>query len=139
MVVPPEGQLKKQIAYYFHDRPFTGHAGRDGLTQKIMACFWWPGINEWIKNYVKGCMVCQQNKNLTHQQRTPQFCIPAHLKALPFKVIAMNLITQLPNSEGSDAILTIVDQGCTQAAVFLPCSTSVTGEEVTQLYMENVY
>ena len=51
----------------------------------------------------------------------------------------MDLITQLPNSKGSDAILTIVDQGCTRAAVFLPCSTSITGEEVARLYMENVY
>ena len=139
MVVPPDGQLKKQIAYYFHDRPSAGHAGRDGLIQRISTCFWWPGMNDWIKNYVKGCAVCQQNKNLTHRQRTPQFHIPAHSEALPFKVIAMDLVTQLPNSKGSDAILTIVDQGCTQAAVFLPCSTSVTGEEVTRLYMENVY
>ena len=87
-------------------------------------------MNSWIKNYVKGCVVCQQNKNLTHRRKTPQFCIPAHSEALPFKVIAMDLITQLPNSEGSDAILTIVDQGCTRAAIFLPCSTSIMGEEV---------
>ena len=31
MVVPPEERVKKQIAYYFHDQPATGHAGRDGL------------------------------------------------------------------------------------------------------------
>ena len=74
-----------------------------------------------------------------HRQKTPRFNIPAHSEALPFKVIAMNLIMQLPNSEGSDAILTIMDQGCTWAAVFLPCSTSTTGEEVARLYMENVY
>jgi hypothetical protein len=51
----------------------------------------------------------------------------------------MDLITQLPKSQGSDAILTIVDQGCTRAAVFIPCLTSITGEEVAQLYMEHVY
>jgi hypothetical protein len=51
----------------------------------------------------------------------------------------MDLITQLPKSDGSDAILTIVDQGCTRAAIFLPCSTTITGEGVAQLYLENVY
>ena len=67
------------------------------------------------------------------------FRIPAHPTAFPFQVIAMDLITQLPKSEGSDAILTIVDQGCTRAAVFIPCSTTISGEGVAQLYLENVY
>jgi hypothetical protein len=51
----------------------------------------------------------------------------------------MDLITQLPKSDDSDAILTIMDQGCTRAAIFLPCSTAITEEGVAQLYLENVY
>ena len=51
----------------------------------------------------------------------------------------MDLITQLPKSQGHDAILTIVDQGCSRAAIFLPCQMTITGEEVAQLYTENVY
>ena len=51
----------------------------------------------------------------------------------------MDLITQLPNSHGYDAILTIVDHSCTRAALFLPCTTNVTGEEITKLYLDNVY
>ena len=51
----------------------------------------------------------------------------------------MDLITQLPKSGGKDAILTIVDHGCTRAATFLPCTTTITVEEVAQLYMEHVY
>ena len=66
-------------------------------------------MNTWIANYVKGCVTCQQNKNLTHQKRPPLFCIPAHPTAFPFQVVVMDLITQLPKSEGSDTILTIVD------------------------------
>ena len=58
---------------------------------------------------------------------------------LPFQTIAMDLITALPESEGFDAILTIVDHGCTQAAVFLPCKTTITSEQVAQLYYEHIY
>jgi hypothetical protein len=96
-------------------------------------------MNDWIANYVKGCATCQQNKNLTHRRKTPLFRIPAHRTAFPFQVISMDLITQLSKSEGSDAILTIVDQVCTRAAVFIPCSTTVTGEGIAQLYLEHVY
>jgi hypothetical protein len=51
----------------------------------------------------------------------------------------MDLITQLPTSNRYDTILTIVDHGCTRAAVFLPCRMTVTGQEVAKLYYDNVY
>jgi hypothetical protein len=35
--------------------------------------------------------------------------------------------------------LTIVDHGCTRAALFLPCKTTITGEGIAKLYMDNVY
>jgi len=51
----------------------------------------------------------------------------------------MDLITGLPNIRGKDAILTIVDHGCSRAALFLPCSTMITGPGITTLYLKNVY
>jgi hypothetical protein len=51
----------------------------------------------------------------------------------------MDLITGLPSRQGFDAILTIVDQGCSQAAIFLPCTTTITGPGIAQLYLDNVY
>jgi hypothetical protein len=51
----------------------------------------------------------------------------------------MDLITGLPKSNGHDAILTIVDHGCSQAAIFLPCSTTITGASIAQLYMEHLF
>jgi len=139
LVIPPDEQLRRTIAHHVHGKPTVGHPGRDDTIWSASRTFWWPGMNEWLSNYVKGCPTCQQNKNLTHRKRPPLFRIPAHPTAFPFQVIAMDLITQLPKSEGSDAILTIVDQGCTHAAVFIPCSTTVSGEGVAQLYLENVY
>ena len=58
---------------------------------------------------------------------------------MPFQTVAMDLITNLPPSRGNDAILTIVDHGCTRAALFLPCKTTISGEGVAVLYHENVY
>ena len=58
---------------------------------------------------------------------------------LPFQTIAMDFIMALPESEGFDAILTIVDHGCTRAAVFLPRKTTITGEQVAQLYYKHIY
>ena len=116
-----------------------GHPGWDETIRKVKQTFWWSAVNDWVTAYVKGCAICQQNMNLTHQRKPPLFRIPLSPTALPFQIIAMDLITQLPRSQGSDAILTIVDQGCTRAAVFLPCTTSITAEGIAQLYLEHVY
>jgi hypothetical protein len=51
----------------------------------------------------------------------------------------MNLITGLLPCQGFDAILTIVDQGCSRTAVFLPCATIITGPGIAQLYLDNIY
>ena len=51
----------------------------------------------------------------------------------------MDLITGLPNSNGYDAILTIVDHGCSRAAVFLPCNTTITGPQIAQKYFKHIY
>src|SRR5258708_16702648 len=51
----------------------------------------------------------------------------------------MDLITGLPPVRGHDAILTIVDHGCSRSAIFLPCSTTITGVGIAQLYLEHVY
>jgi hypothetical protein len=51
----------------------------------------------------------------------------------------MDLITGLPKSDGYDAILTIVDHGCSRGAIFLPCSTTITSAGIAKLYLENVF
>jgi hypothetical protein len=69
-------------------------------------------MNEWVADYVKGCAMCQQNKILTHQKKTPLYRITTEREMLPFKQVAMDLFTGLPKHKGKDAILTIVDHGC---------------------------
>jgi hypothetical protein len=51
----------------------------------------------------------------------------------------MDLIIGLPKHKGKDVILTIVDHGCSRAAVFLPCTTTIMGPGIAQLYMDHVY
>jgi len=93
----------------------------------------------WIANYVAGCAICQQNKNVTHRQRTPLYHIPTPEDSLPFQQIALDLITGLPPNGPHDSVLTIVDHGCSRATVFLPCATTITGPGVAQLYFDNIY
>src|SRR5882672_11475712 len=96
-------------------------------------------MRTWVTDYVAGCAVCQQNKNVTHRKCTPLYHIPTPENTLPFQQIALDLITGLPPNGPHDSVLTIVDHGCSRAAVFLPCATTIMGPGVAQLYFDNVY
>jgi len=139
LVVPPDDHIRREIARNWHDHRGAGHPGRDETIRKIQRQYFWPGGRAWIAQYVKGCAVCQQNKNVTHKTRAPLYKITVPNNAPPFTQIAMDLVTGLPKSRGFDSILTIVDHGCSRGAIFLPCLSMITGPQIAQLYYRHVY
>ena len=138
-VVPLDEQLRCDILSQYHNSPTAGHPGRDNTTTLVSWHYWWPKMNAWIKQYIKGCVICQQNKICTTKNKMPLYHIPRDLTEHPFNTVAMDLITQLPQSNGHNAILTIVDQGCFWAATFLPCSMTITGEGIAKLYLQHIF
>jgi integrase-like protein/reverse transcriptase-like protein len=122
-----------------HNHPTAGHPGQDETIQQAKGRLTWLGMNHWIAQYVKGYTTCQQNKILVHCGKTPLYRISTPEDAHPFQQISMDLITGLPRVQGKDAILTIVDHGCSQAAIFLACATTITGTGIATLYLKNVY
>ena len=131
--------MKQLCMTITHDHPLAGHPGRDETIRKTKQLTHWDSMNQWITDYVNGCTTCQQNKILTHKRKTPLYRITTKEGTLPFQQVAMDLITGLPTHNGKDAILTIVDHGCSRGAVFLPCSTTITGLGIAQLYLNNIY
>ena len=60
--VPLDQQLRCNVLSQYHDAPTAGHPGRDNMITLVTRKYWWPKMNIWIEQYVKGCTVCQQNK-----------------------------------------------------------------------------
>jgi len=112
LVIPPDERLKREILQTLHDVPTAGHPGQDETFTQVSQVYWWPGMRTWITDYVAGCAICQQNKNVTHRKRTPLYRIPTSESILPFQQTALDLITGLPPNGPYDSILTIVDHGC---------------------------
>jgi len=139
LIIPPDQSLKWKLMNYVHDGYTAGHPGRDETIRKAKRFFWWPSMRFWIEDYVRGCATCQQGKILTHKTCVPMYKIPTDSKALPFETTAMDLIIGLPPNGDMDSILTIVDHGCSRAALFLPCASTITGPKIAQLYLDNIY
>ena len=88
---------------------------------------------------MKGCAICQQNKNLTHWVHPPLYKITVPTNALPFTQVTMDLITSLPKSRGYDSVRTIIDHRCSRGALFLPCQSNIMGPQIAKLYYQYLY
>ena len=139
LVVPSRLVLRQELMAQFHNSPTAGHPGRDNTLTLVSQHYWWPGMNTWVEWYIAGCAHCQQSKICTTKKKTPLYRIPGDPSMQPFNVIALDLITQLPKANGHDTILTVVDQGCSRATIFLPCHTTITGEGVALLYLKHLF
>ena len=51
----------------------------------------------------------------------------------------MDLITNLPTSDGFNSILVMVDHGLTKGVILIPCNKMIMAEQVAHLLLENLY
>ena len=96
-------------------------------------------MGEFIMAYVKGYAVCQVTKASTTKAHPPLFLIPSELTSLPFSTIALDLIVDLPPSQGYDSILMVINHDVSKATIFLPCSQTITGEGVAALFATHIF
>jgi hypothetical protein len=73
LVIPPDQGLKCKLMNVWHEGSINRHPGQDETIQCINREYFWPGARTWIIEYIKGCAMCQQNKNLTHRIKPPIF------------------------------------------------------------------
>ena len=62
---------------------------------------------------------------------------PIPIPSQPFKVVSMNFIPELPESDGYDNILVIVDK-LTKYAIFIPTTTTITEKGTAELFFRHV-
>ena len=96
-------------------------------------------MKAFVKEYVGGCAVCQQNKAITHRNQPPLQPISPEEKLLPFATMSVDFVVKLPLSKGSDSILTVIDQGCTKAVILVPCREDMGAEAIAELFKECVF
>jgi len=101
-------------------------------------------MRSFVKEYVKGCGVCQQFK-IDRSPSHPSFMpIEGAKTTRPFANCSMDMITDLPqvklySGELLDAILVVVDHGLTKGVIITACSKSLTAEGAAELLLDNLY
>ena len=86
--------------------------------------------------YVKSCPSCQRNKYETKPPAGELQPIP--IPSGKFEQITTDLVTDLPESNGYDAVVVFVDR-LTKFVRFAPCSKSVSATRYAQIFVDTVY
>jgi hypothetical protein len=132
-------ETRRQALHQIHDTPVGGHPGISNTWKLVKRKYTGPRLRQFVESYVKGCATCQESKVITHVKRAPLYRFDTYVEQGPFQYVSMDLITDLPPSNKYDAILTVVDQGCSKAAKFLPCKKTIDGQGVAKLYFRHIF
>ena len=60
--IPNDKRPKTSLIRKCHDDPLAGHGGTKKTTELVNRQYYWLGMRESIKRYVKNCNMCQRSK-----------------------------------------------------------------------------
>ncbi|KAJ3684806.1 hypothetical protein LUZ61_013970 [Rhynchospora tenuis] len=136
LCVGSANQWRQKLLHEFHESNLGGHSGSLATYKRMKALFYWPAMKESIINHIRQCEVCQ----LTKPEHVPS---PGLLQPLPipheaWTSIGMDFITGLPNSQGKEVLMVVVDR-LTKYSHFLPLSHPYSTASVAQVFLDNIY
>ena len=135
MYVPDFAGLRRELIKECHDTQWAGHPGGHRTYALLERAYYWPKLREQVDNYVKTCIICQQDKVL----RAKAFGLlePLPVPQKPFESVSMDFISTLPKVGEYTSILVVVDR-FSKYAIFIPAPVNCTAEETAYLFMKNV-
>jgi hypothetical protein len=131
--VPNNEALKRKIIQQFYDN-LMEHPGQWKTLKLITQEYYWPGMTEFVKAYIKGCATCQTTK-IRPPVKVP--LKPTEIPEGPWETITIDFITDLPISKGYDSILTVIDH-YSKAIIVSPYNKTIIVEQTSQLLIDNV-
>ena len=142
--IPKNKELRTEIVQRYHDSLTAGHPGEMETFNSIKDHYWWPGMRSFVKNYVKGCGICQQFKINRNPSKPSFMAIEGPITTRPFANCSMDLITDLLPVTGQgminlNAIMVVVDHGLTKGVILTPCSKTLTMEGAANILLDNLY
>jgi Integrase zinc binding domain/Chromo (CHRromatin Organisation MOdifier) domain len=109
MCVPATERAKTLVVHECHDEPTGGHLGRDKTAAAVKLRFHWEGVDQWVADYVRSCVKCQQNK--TSNQKMAGTLMPLAIPVRPGQQWGLDFVGPLPKTKrGNDGIMTLVDR-----------------------------
>ena len=106
LLVPED--MWAQLVKEHHDAMAAGHWGVARTMELISRNYWWPNLRTTVEEYIARCERCQRAKPDRHARQTALKPMP--VRNGPWQEIAKDFVVGLPDSDGFNAILMVVDR-----------------------------
>lgn len=131
LFVPKFKDWRLKLLTEYHSTPLAGHSGVQPTVSRLAASFNWPGLYTDVKEFVRLCVTCQQNKYQT--QKKMGLLQPLPTPSQVWEELSMDFITHLPNSFGHTAIWVICDR-LTKYVHFIALPTKFTASDLAHRF-----
>jgi hypothetical protein len=136
LYIPNHEELRTELIRLCHDKPASGHPGRNKTYELLSREYYWPGMFRSVDRWSRNCHTCRR---ATPSRQTRQGVLrPLPVPERSWQDISMDFITHLVPSQGYDAILVVADR-LTKMRHFIPCKASCGAEDVARLYIRYVW
>src|SRR5258707_4554077 len=134
--IPDDPQLHHDLVHAHHSTAVTGHPGRWKTLELVSQNYWWPGLSRYVTKFIAGCDACNQTKTSPTQKVGK--LIPNKVPSRHWQVISVDMIGELPDSKGYNAVLMVVDR-LSKRIHAVPTVTSLDSAGVARLFLEHVW
>ncbi len=124
------------IIHSAHSSLGTGHPGANGTLSLLKDSFWWPNMARDVRRFVQGCSDCAISKSPHHFPSGKLLPLPVPTR--PWSHLGVDLITDLPPSNGNTCILVIVDR-FSKSCRFIPLKGLPTAIETAENLFNQVF
>ena len=117
MYIPDDLLVRRRIVSDHHNTMVAGHPGILAMTRSVRSSYYWPGLHQFVRNYINGCAICQQFKVSTWPTRPTLYPIASGSNRL-FGSLGIDFMTDLPlTKDGYDSIMVTVDHGLSKGII----------------------
>lgn len=131
--------MHTEVLQEIHEQPASNHPGVTRTIDLLRRHYYWPGHAKTIKRFIRNCHPCQRSK--APRDRTNGLLVPLPIPQQRWQDIATDFITGLPESDGYNAICTLICR-LSKERHYVPCHWGEGGtstEETLWILLWNVF
>ena len=133
--VPDFEPLRTRLIQVTHDSIVSGHPGRDQLISILSRRFYWPGLSQDVRRFVRNCDNCGSKK--PWRERKWGLLKPLPVPERVWREISMDFITGLPACKGDTNCMVITDR--LGKGVIFESLPNIEADTVAQRFMHCFY
>ena len=129
-------ELIATILQCYHDEEQAGHPGVKRTMELITRELYWKTMIQDVKQHIKECIKCQQNKPI--RKKRTEITQAIQIPTRPWEIITYDLIGPLPLSNKYDGIMVIVDKH-SKYLELLPIQMNYDNQQILKLLEDNIF